>query len=91
MMDITDINYRRDKAISDVYEELAGALDSYPAMNSAHEGYAVLLEEVDELWDQVKVKQGKRDVAKLRHEAVQVAAMALRLIVDICDGGRENV
>lgn len=53
-------------------------------MNSAHEGYAVLAEEVDELWDHVKVKQGKRDIPEMTYEAVQVAAMALRFIVDVC-------
>jgi hypothetical protein len=53
-------------------------------MNSAHEGYAVLAEEVDELWDHVKVKQGKRDIPEMAYEAVQVAAMALRFIIDVC-------
>jgi hypothetical protein len=57
-------------------------------MNSAHEGYAVLAEEVDELWDHVKVQQGKRDVVEMTYEAVQVAAMALRFIVDV---GRPEV
>lgn len=56
----------------------------WPAMNSAHEGYAVLAEEVDELWDHVKVKQGERDIPEMTYEAVQVAAMALRFIVDVC-------
>jgi hypothetical protein len=57
-------------------------------MNSAHEGFAVLAEEVDELWDHVKVKQGKRDVPEMVYEAVQVAAMALRFIIDV---GRPEV
>jgi hypothetical protein len=56
----------------------------WPAMNSAHEGYAVLAEEVDELWDHVKVKQGSRNIEKMTYEAVQVAAMALRFIIDVC-------
>lgn len=60
----------------------------WPPMNSAHEGYAVLAEEVDELWDHVKVQQGKRDVVEMTYEAVQVAAMALRFIVDV---GRPEV
>jgi hypothetical protein len=56
----------------------------WPPMNSAHEGFAVLAEEVDELWDHVKVQQGKRDIPEMAYEAVQVAAMALRFIVDVC-------
>lgn len=66
-----------------ILEELDRAM-AWPPMNSAHEGYAVLAEEVDELWDHVKVKQGNRDIAEMTYEAVQVAAMALRFIIDVC-------
>ena len=65
--------------------EVAGAEDRWPPMNSAHEAYAVLLEEVDELWEHVKVNQRIRDVPAMRREAIQVAAMAIRFIRDICD------
>lgn len=74
--------------MKEIHNEVAAAMERYPAFNSAHEGYAVIKEEVDELWDEVKVKQGSRDLTKLRKEAVQVAAMALRFIVDVCDGQR---
>lgn len=77
-------------------EDLAGeaaseaerAASMWPPMNSAHEAYAVLAEEVDELWDHVKTNQKKRDLDAMRKEAIQVAAMALRFAHDICDGGR---
>jgi NTP pyrophosphatase (non-canonical NTP hydrolase) len=64
--------------------ELTRATAKYPPFNSAHEGYAVLAEEVDELWQHVKVKQGSRDVEAMRREAIQVAAMALRFANDVC-------
>ena len=73
---------------------LAMILDEYnraqrwPAMNSAHEGFAVLAEEVDELWDHVKTRQPDRDIAAMTREAVQVAAMALRFLTDVCNEGR---
>ena len=76
------------KALEPVYEELRKAQDRYPAMNSAHEGWAVIAEELDELWDHVRGKQGERTVEAMRKEAIQVAAMATRFIIDICDGGR---
>jgi NTP pyrophosphatase (non-canonical NTP hydrolase) len=57
----------------------------WPAMNSAHEGYAVLAEEVDELWDHVKTNQKKRDLEAMRKEAVQVAAMAIRFACEVCN------
>jgi len=79
------------QAITDIDAEASFAMRKFPPFNSAHEGFAVLKEEVDELWDEVKAKQGARDVENMRMEAVQVAAMALRFIVDICDKGRSQV
>lgn len=76
--------------LEDVSCEFVSALYKYPSFNSAHEGYAVLKEEVDELWEQVKVKQGKRDVNEMRQEAIQIAAMAVRFIFDICNDERGN-
>ena len=76
------------KVAEEAYQELRQAQDRYPPMNSAHEGWAVIAEELDELWDHVRGKQGDRTVEAMRKEAIQVAAMALRFIIDVCDGGR---
>lgn len=76
-----------DKLIDEVKAELARA-SVWPPMNSAHEGYGILLEEVDELFDQVKIKQKNRDLEKMKAEAIQVAAMALRFAHDICNEER---
>ena len=72
-------------AIADAAEELRAARDAYPPFHTAHEGFAVLLEEVDELKAHVWTRQGTRNVARMRHEAIQVAAMALRFALDVCD------
>jgi hypothetical protein len=65
-----------------ISNEFNRASSIYPKFNSAHEGYAVLLEEVEELWDEVKKSPKRRDPAKMREEAIQVAAMALRFLHD---------
>ena len=70
-----------------VISELAHAQVSYPKFNSAHEGFAVLLEEVDELKAEVWKSPKKRDMAAMRMEAAQVAAMALRFMIDCCEAG----
>jgi glutamyl-tRNA reductase len=74
------------RVLSDAGAELGKALKKFPRrQNSAHESYAVILEELDELWDEVKVKQKKRSIVKMRKEAIQVAAMALRFAMEVCD------
>lgn len=62
--------------------------------NSLHEAYAVLAEEVDELWDIVKQRQTighatdgntiskVRSVHLIRAEALDIAAVALRIAAD---------
>lgn len=69
----------------EVRMELLDAVTNWPPFNSAHEGYAVLREEVDELWAHVKTNQKRRDLAAMRKEAVQCAAMAMRFALEVCD------
>jgi hypothetical protein len=73
------------RALRDVGHELDGALRKFKRFNSAHEGYAVILEEVRELEREIFKRQKKRKPAKMRAEAVQVAAMAVRFILDVSD------
>ena len=70
-------------ATTEVTTELKGAMWKYPPMNTPHEGYAVILEELDELWEQVRHKQVNHNKALMRAEAKQVAAMAIRFMVDL--------
>lgn len=74
------------EAATEVVEELRRARGRFPTFHSAHEGASILREEFEELWD--VVKQGgssPRSVKAMRKEAIQVAAMALRFIEDVCD------
>lgn len=68
---------------NDVDRELRRAMAKHPAQNSLHEGYAVLLEEVDELWDEVKKRSAERSLDNVRLELIQIAAMAARTCVDV--------
>lgn len=64
--------------------ELERALILFPRFNSAHEGYAVIFEALDELWEEVKnSRPGPERTANMRKEAIQVAAMALRFVHDV--------
>lgn len=59
--------------------EYLRARTKFPKFNSAHEGYAVMLEEVEEMWEAIK----KNDIIHARAEAVQVAAMALAFLMEV--------
>ena len=52
-------------------------------MNSLHEGYAVILEEIDEFWAMVKMQTKDRDPADLLTELIQIAAMCARTAEDL--------
>jgi hypothetical protein len=67
------------RIVNDILNEYFDARDQYPNYHSAHEGYAVILEELDELWDSIKANKPDRQ------EAIQVAATALRFVLDIFD------
>ncbi len=68
-------------ALKLVQDEYYHATAKFGRFASSHEGFAVLLEESDELWEEVK--HGTTD--RIREEAIQVAAMALRFLVDCCE------
>jgi hypothetical protein len=69
-----------------VLDELKHAQLMYPPFNSRHEGYAIILEELDELWDLIKLNHSKSPECReqMKKEAIQTAAMCLRFIVDCC-------
>lgn len=79
------------KAVDEAYSEVLRAKEIHgeKVFASVHEGFAVLLEEVDELWDEVKKNPRKIEGGKERHkelmrkEAIQVAAMALRFVSEL--------
>ena len=57
-----------------VMDDLKLAEARGPAFRSYHEGYAIIREELDELWEEIK---GQRSYDGLYTEATQVAAMAV--------------
>jgi hypothetical protein len=71
-----------DRSICDIDRELAQAAAKFgnDGFSSDHEGYAVLLEEMEEYWHEVK--HGK-DPKRKRAEIIQVAAMAIRILQEL--------
>lgn len=96
----------RHQLLDAISAEVDRAQSLYPRFNSNHEGYAVLLEEVDEardsaehqvghmvfvrdrcpmceLWKLIKADKGIRCTEYMKHECIQIAAMAIRFVEDL--------
>lgn len=52
-------------------------------LNSMHEAYAVLLEEIEELWEEIRLKREQRSVSHMTEELVQIAAVCQRTAEDV--------
>jgi len=67
--------------IIDIIKEKQRADSLHPPMHSLHEGYALILEELDELWEKIRLAKNIDDRPQgITEEAIQIAAMALRFL-----------
>lgn len=76
-----EVGSRLERVLSCIGDEVLRAQARFDPFNSPHEGWAVIREELDELWDEVKANRGRMPDAKV--EAIQVAAMAVRYVLDL--------
>jgi len=68
-----------DLLLIEIKAEMDRGTELYGDFASPHEGYAVIKEELDELWLLIRYHEGDSDEAK--REAIQIAAMALKYIL----------
>jgi NTP pyrophosphatase (non-canonical NTP hydrolase) len=73
--------------LEEIKSEVIKARAKHAPMRGRHEGYAVMLEEVDEVWEEIKKREC--NWSELRKELVQVAAMAVCMINEVVDGRRD--
>lgn len=76
----------KDRALDQVERELNRAMRRFPPYQSAHEGIAVIREEYLELEREIFHGSGEKAYV----EAIQLAAMATRYLVDIGTRGRNK-
>lgn len=68
--------------IDDVQDEIHRAVSIHGHIPTLHTAYGLLMEEVDEFWDEVKKKAENRTKLQIREELVQIAAIACRAVYD---------
>ena len=76
---------RYEPIVAAIVNEVERAEQLHKPINSLHEGYAVIAEELDEFWDHVKRKARDRDPVAVRMELIQTAAMCVRTITNVLD------
>lgn len=81
----------RNEIIGLVNIEIDLANSKYPAFYSTHEGYAILKEELDELWDEIKTSKETNANMLQVNEAIQVAAMAIKFIESLYNNKRGSI
>jgi len=78
------------KICEEVRSEIVRAVSLHGSMKSQHDAYAVILEELDEFWDLVKINpkklnydDAKKRLQNMRNELIQTSAMCIRAIHDL--------
>lgn len=66
----------------EIIEEYRRAERKFGPFNNGHEGYAVIKEELDELWKAVKSKDPMH-MENARKKAIQIGAVAMRFAIDL--------
>ena len=83
---LSDYNYgeKLGASLTEIEVEVLRAKQLFPTdFHNQHEAYAVILEEIDELWEEIKKNHKKYDLEAQRKEAKQAAAMLVRLMVEL--------
>lgn len=80
----TEINeLKLQKILQQVEAEFRRKTAKNDALHSCHEGWALIYEEVDELWEEVRKKKKLHDPTLMENECKQIATLAVRFMHDL--------
>ena len=77
----TAVTDRMLRVMADVGVECKQSVEKHGRFNSLHEAAAVIREEHDELWEEIKARHPENEY--VYEEAKQLAAMAVRLMYEL--------
>ncbi len=77
---MSETELQLDRISKDMIKELVFATHKHGRFPTGFHGYAVIKEE---LWEAIKSKDAS--LSDVRYEAIQIGAMAMRFILDLCD------
>ena len=71
--------------LQEIGNEVVRADSLHKPYNSHHEAYALAMEELDEYWEQVRLKRERRDPAAMRKELIDLSVVCIRAIGNLVD------
>ncbi len=72
----------KEQVVEELFNEMKRGVMRYKSYKSLHEAYAVIKEELDELWEEIKKKPNQQSDEAILRESLHVAATALRLVLE---------
>jgi hypothetical protein len=71
------------KSIKTIISEYNHTITKHAPFHSTYEGWALIKQEVDELWEEIKKEGNGGSKEVMLKEAAQIGAMAMRFIIDL--------
>jgi len=71
------------KSIKAIIAEYNHTIIKHAPFNSTYEGWALIRQKVDVLWEEIKKDETENSRTVMLKEAAQIGAMAMRFIIDI--------
>lgn len=72
------------KAIRLIIPEYNQIICKNPPLQNTYEGWAMLLQATEQLWDEVKKDKNLHANEQMRKQAILVGATTMRFIIDLC-------
>lgn len=82
--EIEDFRFTKvGKTIKAIIAEYNRAINRNGPFNSTYEGWAILIQKMEELWEEIKKVEAGNSGEKLHKYAAQIGALAMRFMVDL--------
>ena len=75
---------RLSNILEEAKSEIVFIATTYNNFNSPHEGYAIILEELDELWSEIKKGSSERNPIEMENECKRIIAAVTCFMLYCC-------
>lgn len=79
------------KAIRLIIPEYNQIICKKPPLQNRYEGWALLQQAMEQLWDEVKKDKNIHSTEQMRKEAILISATAMRFIIDLCMEEKQKI